>query len=346
MNRSLLLAIPLLGIAVVAPAQERVQPVSSTEDAKPDTHKVPNTDSSRQLPPQIPFTGTADADYTLGADDQISLTVVELDDQFTDKVFRIEMSGDVNIPLVGRVRAAGLTVKQLEESIEKALDKILREPQVVVGIVQFGSQPVSVLGEVNTPGVHQVKGQKNLLQALSLAGGFTESVGNTVTITRNLQWGVIPLPNAHDDPTGQYSVASISVKEILHGANPAKNISVMADDVITVSRAEIVYAVGSVNKPGGFLLGQDEGLSTLQVLSLAEGLTKTAAPQKAMILRLSEGSKHRTEIAVNLKTLMQGNGNDLPLQPGDILFVPNSAGKTATYRTIDAVLQGAAFARY
>jgi polysaccharide export outer membrane protein len=289
---------------------------------------------------QAQLRGQTDADYTFGPDDLISLTVVELDDQFTDKVFRVEMSGDVNIPLAGRVHAAGLTVKELEQSIEKNLRKILREPQVVVGIVQFGSQPVSVLGEVNTPGIHQVKGQKNLLQALSLAGGFTELVGNTVTITRKVELGQIPLPNAHEDPTGQFSVASVSVKEILHGANPAKNVPVMADDVITVSRAEVVYAVGSVNKPGGFLLGQDEGLSTLQVLSLAEGLAPTAAPQKAVILR-EDGSKKRSEISVNLKTLMQGSASDIPMQPGDILFIPNSTAKTVSHRAFEAIVQTA-----
>ena len=345
MNRSILLTISLLGIAVAAFAQQRVQPVSPSVNSKPESHVTP-ADSSQQLPPQAPFGGTADPDYLLGPDDLLSLTVVELDEQFTDKVFRIEMSGDVNIPIAGRVHAAGLTIRQLEEAIDKNFSKILKEPDVVVGIVQFGSQPVSVLGEVNTPGVHQVKGQKNLLQALSLAGGFTESVGNTVTITRKLQWGPIPLPNSHDDPTSQFSIASISVKEILHGANPAKNVPVMADDVITVSRAEVVYAVGSVNKPGGFLLGQDEGLSALQVLSLAQGLSRTAAPQRALILRLSGTSNQRTEIAVNLKILMQGTAGDVPLKPGDILFVPNSTAKSLSYRSFDAILQAAAFGKY
>ena len=137
-----------------------------------------------------------------------------------------------------------------------------------------------------------------------MAGGFTEEVGNTVTITRELQWGRIPLPNAHDDPTGQFSIASVSVKNVLHATRPEENIQVMPEDVISVSKAEIVYVVGSVKQPGGFPMGQDETLSTLQVLSLAQGTTSTAALDKAQIIRLVPGSPTRTQLAINLKQLL------------------------------------------
>jgi polysaccharide export outer membrane protein len=174
-----------------------------------------------------------------------------------------------------------------------------------------------------------------------LAGGFTEEVGNTVTITRELQWGRIPLPNAHDDPTGQFSIASVSVKNVLHATRPEENIQVMPEDVISVSKAEIVYVVGSVKQPGGFPMGQDETLSTLQVLSLAQGTTSTAALDKAQIIRLAPGSPTRTQLAINLKQLLQGRVADVPLQPGDILFVPNSKLKAAGERTVQAIVNAA-----
>jgi polysaccharide export outer membrane protein len=174
-----------------------------------------------------------------------------------------------------------------------------------------------------------------------LAGGFTEEVGNTVTITRELQWGRIPLPNAHDDPNGQFSIASVSVKNVLHAARPQENIQVMPEDVISVSKAEIVYVVGSVKLPGGFPMGQDETLSTLQVLSLAQGTTSTAALDKAQIIRLAPGSPTRTQLAINLKQLLQGRVADVPLQPGDILFVPNSKLKAAGERTVQAIVNAA-----
>jgi polysaccharide export outer membrane protein len=108
-----------------------------------------------------------------------------------------------------------------------------------------------------------------------------------------------------------------------------------------VPKADVVYAVGSVTKPGGFPLNQHESLSALQVVSLAQGAKNTAALDKAQILRRVPGSTSRTEIAVNLKQLMAGKGTDIQLQPDDILFVPNSAAKTAGYKTIDSIVAAA-----
>ncbi len=254
-----------LGIASFVFAQQRVQPINNREASA--------ADAPRQLPPNPASAPSDNADYVLGPGDQISLTVNDLDDQFTtDKTFRVDNGGDISIPYAGRIQAAGLTTGALEREIEGQLSKILKEPQVVVNITEYHSQPVSVLGEVNSPGLHQVQGDKTLFEALSLAGGFTDNLGNKVTITRNLKWGPIPLPEAHNDSTGQFSVASLNVRGLVNGSNPADNIAVMPDDVITVSRTEVVYAVGSVNKPGGFQLGQQESLSTLQVLSLGRGI--------------------------------------------------------------------------
>jgi len=289
-------------------------------------------------PPSNPPLASAASDYVLGPGDRISIIVTDLPDDFADKTFRVDNSGYVTIPYAGRIHAAGMTTERVAHEIDAAISRIIKQPDVTVGIAEFHSQPVSVLGEVNTAGEYQVQGQKKLLEAISLAGGFTDSVGNTVTITRQMQWGRIPLPNAHEDPTGQFSIASVSVKKILHSTDPQENIQVMPGDVIAVSKAEIVYAVGSVTKPGGFPMGQDETLSALQVVSLAQGLTPTAASQSAKIIRLNPQTKTRTELAVNLKQLLEGKVSDVPLQPGDILFVPNSKAKTAAFKSLQSIV--------
>jgi len=293
---------------------------------------------------QNPGKGTIPAlnsDYVLGPGDQVSIIVPDLDDLFTtDKIFRIDGSGDLILPYVGRLHAAGITSEALGKEIEAALTgKILKRPQAVVNIIEYHSQPVSVLGEVNAPGLHQLVGEKNLFEALSQAGGFTDNLGNTIRITRDLKWGPIPLPGARDDATGQFSVASLNVRNVLKASDPAhQNIALMPDDVISVSRTEVVYAVGSVTKPGGFQLGQDETLTTLQVLSLAEGLDKVAAPERALILRVVPGSAAKIRIPVNVKQVMAGNGQDMPLQADDILFIPSSKVKTVSYRTLEAAV--------
>lgn len=322
MRRSIFAGFTLLGIALCCNGQNTATPVD------------PNPGGANMATP-------ANSDYLLGPQDLISVIVTDLPDDFTDKTFRVDMSGDLTLPYAGRVHAAGLTTQGLEQAIRIALSKIIKDPDVTVGIAEFHSQPVSVLGEVNTAGEYQVQGRKKLLEAISMAGGFTEDVGNTVTITRQLQWGRVPLANAHDDPTGQFSIASLSVKNILHSTSPEQNIQVMPGDVISVSKAEIVYAVGSVTKPGGFPMGQDDSLSALQVVSLAEGLTSTAASQSAKIIRLDPATKTRTELAVNLKQLLEGKTSDVPLKPGDILFVPNSKAKTAAFRSLQSIVNTA-----
>jgi polysaccharide export outer membrane protein len=117
-----------------------------------------------------------------------------------------------------------------------------------------------------------------------------------------------------------------------------ENITVMPGDAIFVPRADLVYVVGSVVEPGGFPIGENEKLSALQVVSLAKGLVKTAAADKAKILRVVPGNPSRIEIPVNIKLLMAGRTTDIPLKPDDILFVPNSGAKSAGYRTMDAIV--------
>lgn len=276
--------------------------------------------------------------YVLGPDDQISIRAVDAE-EISDKPVRIDMQGNIRLPMVGRLHASGLTAEQLESAIAERLKAYIQTPDVSVSVVEFRSQPVSVIGSVRNPGVHQLQGRKTLVEILSLAGGLADDAGHSVKITRRLEWGRIPLPNAADDGSGGFSVAEVGLKEIMEARNPAENIFVCPQDVISVPRAEMVYVVGDVSKPGGFVLRERETVSVLQAISLAGGLDRAAAPQNARILRPARGSDARTEIAVNLKTIMTGQTGDVPMQPDDILFVPSSAPKRAIGRVAEAAVQ-------
>jgi polysaccharide export outer membrane protein len=277
----------------------------------------------------------APSNYVLGPNDQVTLSVADLE-EISNKPMRVDMRGDLNVPLAGRIHAEGLTVDQLETQLETILKKDLRDPHVVVTIAEFRSQPVSVLGNVVAPGVHQLEGRKTLFEMLSLAGGLRPDAGYSVKITRNIKWGRIPLPGAHDDASGQFSVASVSVKNIMNGSNPAENIIIKPEDTITVPKADLIYVLGSVRRPGGFVMGQDQTMSALQILALAEGMDHTASGSKARIMRVVPGNPVRTEIAVNLDKLQHGKVPDMQLQSDDILIVPSSAAKTVLVRTADA----------
>jgi len=277
--------------------------------------------------------------YLLGPGVLITVQALDLEEIDGKQPIRIDLRGDIKLPLAGRVHAAGLTVEQLETAIVERLKAYLQQPTVTVGIAEFRSQPVSVLGAVGTPGVLQLQGRKTLFEILSMAGGLKAEAGNVVVITRQKEQGAIPLPNAKEDPTGRFDVAEVSVKSIMGGKNPQDNILVHPNDVISVPKAELVYVIGAVKKPGGFVLSERETISILEALSLAEGLDRVASPQTAKILRATDRSAQRTEIAVDVKKILTGKSNDLPMTANDILFIPTSASKNAAIRGMEAALQ-------
>jgi len=280
----------------------------------------------------------AQTTYLLGPDDQLEITGPELSD-IASKPMRVDSDGDIQAPLVGPVHVGGLTVQQAEEKLNKTLSTYIRQPQVVVNVVEVRSQPVSVMGAVNTPGVHQVEGHKTLLEMLALAGGMRQDAGYGIRITRRLEWGCIPLPDAYLDPSGQFSVAEVDVKKIMEARNPEENIQILPHDVISVPKAEMVYVIGEVKRSGGFVLGEHQSISVLQALSLAEGLNGTADTRHAKILRLQRDADQRQELAVDVKGVLAGGKPDVALQGDDILFIPSSTGKKAAMRTLEAAIQ-------
>ena len=118
----------------------------------------------------------APASYVLGPDDQITLLASDAE-EISGKPMRIDMKGNLNLPLAGRVHAAGLTAEQLEAELEGKLKRYVKDPDVVVSITEFRSQPISVLGAVAKPGIHQLEGRKTLFEVLSLAGGLRDDAG-------------------------------------------------------------------------------------------------------------------------------------------------------------------------
>jgi polysaccharide biosynthesis/export protein len=276
--------------------------------------------------------------YLLGPDDQLEISGPELTDA-SNKPLRIDGEGEIQVPLVGRVHVAGLTVQQTEQELNKRLSTYIKRPQVVVNVAEVRSQPVSVLGAVNTPGVHQVQGHKTLLEMLELAGGVRPDAGYRVRITREHQWGCIPLSGAASDASGKFNVAEVNLKEIMEAKNPEENIQILPHDVISVPKAEMVYVIGEVKRSGGFVLGEHHSMSVLQALSLAEGLNVGADPRHARILRLKREADQREELPVNVKDVLTGKTADMALLGDDILFIPGSAGKKAALRALEAAIQ-------
>jgi polysaccharide export outer membrane protein len=282
----------------------------------------------------------APSTYLLGPDDQITIQGPEMD-EIVGKPYRIDPGGFISLPMLGRVKAGGMTVSDFEGQLNHAAARYVRDPQLVASVTEFHSQPVSVVGAVQQPGAQQLQGKKTLMQLISAVGGFRSDAGNTLSIAREIQWGPLPLPNAKADPSGEYSVAEISIQELLIEKNPQLNILMKPNDVVTVPVSETVYVVGDVHKAGGFLLGEHKDMTVLQAVALAEGIDGTSDARHSRIIHHPADASQRTETPVDVKRILAGKAGDVPLDGGDILFVPGSLSKKAGLRTVEAVIQTA-----
>lgn len=276
------------------------------------------------------------SDYVLGPDDEIIIRALDAE-EISNKPIRIDGTGNISFPMIGRIRASGLTIRQLEDQIRQKLAVYIFEPQVSVLVTAYRSQPVSVIGSVNRPGTLQLEGHKSLIEVLALAGGLAADAGSVVKITRRAEYGKIPLPNATPDESGERYIAEVKLRSLMEARRPEDNIMIMPNDVLSVPRGQMIYVVGEVRKSGGFVIGDRESISLIQAIAMAEGLTPTASPKQARIIRPTAGAK-RTEIPINLRDIMAGKKVDVPLQADDIILVPNSAAKSSFKRTLDTTL--------
>jgi polysaccharide export outer membrane protein len=283
----------------------------------------------------------AEPAYALGPGDRIVLTVADMDDLPTGPIV-IDPSGVIDLPLTGAVHAGGLTIPELKLLLADKLRKFITNPNISINLVASGSQPVTVIGEVNTPGVHQLSGSGHLLEVLSLSGGLKPDAGPTIIVTRQARWGAIT-----GTQTGligrDVTSVSFSVDDLLSATDPKANILMRPDDVVSVPRADLIYVVGDVKKAGGFPLSTHPTISLLQAVSLAEGLGPNNAAGRARILRPSPGGDGRPkEIPVDINKIFAGKSPDVSLRANDVLFVPKSGVKVTSQRLLDAALGVAA----
>ena len=276
--------------------------------------------------------------YVLGAGDEISLNVVDMP-EVSAKQLRIGPNGDVDLPLIGSINASGLTIEQLKSSLASKLAKYITDPEISINLVENQSRTVSVLGEVNSPGVRELSGPRNLVQIISLSGGVKTDAGPRVIITREADRGSLPVIGLAHTQTATFSTVTLSLDDLLASKTPSDNFLMEPGDVVSIPKEQVVYVIGDVHRSGGFPLSSHETISLLQALSLAEGLGPDAATGRAKILRPTPGSNTPKEIPIDVKAIISGKSPDLPMYANDILFIPNSGAKSGTRRAAEAVLQ-------
>jgi polysaccharide biosynthesis/export protein len=365
-GRFILAAFAASWLAGVAPAQT-TEPSDSTADA-PHPYEQTNDDYNRRLAElnrdllqEVPG-APADAyraDYRIGPDDLLDITVLEASE--LDRSPRVSASGEISLALIGTVRAAGLTTRELETVIEELLRRsYIKDPHVSVQVKEMQSHSVAVFGAVKKPGVFQLRDPKTVVELLSMAEGLDVDAGDTVIVEhhadatalsattvapRQIDASFKPAamsgstdPATADAATNSAGSVEINLKKLLGTGDPRLNVLVYPGDVVKVPRAELVYVVGEVAKPGGFQLKSNEKISVLQAVALAEGLTHTSASSRSRIIRTDPATGKRQEIPIDLNKILAGKTVDPMLEPRDIVFVPNSTGRAALYRGIEAAI--------
>lgn len=335
--------------ASTLPAQQQVPPAPKLETARETNDRIA----------QLALASTAkQPDYVIGSGDLISIEVFDVPELSRD--VRVNETGYISLPLIPvKIRGSGLTTFQLQDKIAELLQTngLVSNPQVTVFMKERKSEPITVIGAVKSPLVFQAVRQTTLLEVLSQAGGIADDAGGTVIITRAAP-AADPTPSAAPesgpksaDPMDAAIAAAkspdaapaqtitINLNDLLNSGDPKFNIPLLGGDVVSVPRAGIVYVVGAVIRPGGFVLQTDrDHLTALKVLSLAGGTTNTAKASHAVILRKNPQTGANEELPVDLQKVMQLKKQDVTLEASDILYVPDSTGKKALHRAGDVAI--------
>ena len=251
-------------------------------------------------------------DYRIGAEDLLQTNVYEQPD--LSSVLKVGSDGNISFPLLGRIKAEGFTVTELEMELEKKLsDGFLVNPQVSILIKEYRSRKIYVLGGVGKPGIYELRKSITLLEAISRAGGLVSDAAQHAIITRS--------KTDFGNPTPDKEPIRIDLKRLLDEGDTQLNINVNDGDVIQIPNPNTYFVFGEIKNPGSYTLEKD--VTILQAITRAGGFTKIAAPARTKVIRGKAGEE-RT-IKVDISSIIKGDKNkDIPLVADDIVIVPES----------------------
>jgi polysaccharide export outer membrane protein len=283
-----------VGLLFAAAASGQTAPVTpSAAQAQTAPASPAATPNSRQ------------ADYVVGPSDVLKVTV--FDEPTLTGTYRVDTDGSFTYPMLGRVEAAGKRVREVEQMLKTKLeDGFVKRAQVAVDVDQFRSRSIFIVGEVRSPGKYPMTGQMSLIEALAAAGSTTPAASSEVLILRPREQGITEALTP--DQVDQTNVRRISLGDLQLG-RLSENIQLMEGDTIFVPKAEKFFITGQIRSPGSYTY--ERGLTVLQAISLAGGLTDKGSNRRIKVIR-----------TVNGKKVEQGIDLDDSLQPGDTLVIP------------------------
>jgi len=308
---SISLLVPgIVGLLQVALAQDSgpAQDATHPGDVTTEPSKIATPPPARS-PEQKTTRPTNSSALIIGLGDEVDVTVYGAPDLSVHS--RVSSDGSIWMPLIDYVRIAGLSSSEAGAAIEAKLrqDNVLNDPQVSVYVKEYSSGGISVAGEVTRPGVYSALGPHRLFDILQTAGGLSERASGSVAISHKGNEEKPVTVELSKDPS-----------EMVRS-----NVELYPGDTVFAAKAAMVYVLGEVNKPGGYILNSTGAVTVLQVVAAAGGPTHLAAVGRARMLRRTPNGLQ--ESPVPLKALLRGKTADIPVLPEDILFVPSSRTK-------------------
>lgn len=254
---------------------------------------------------ESPRTPSTSPDVPLGSLDLLHVQVLGV--EALERRVRVAADGTITLPLVGSIRAAGLTVDGLEREIARHLvDGYVKDPQVSVFVEEFRSRRVSVSGAVRRPGSFEILRPATLLEALALAGGvLADEAAPRMQIVR---------PGAE---------TPIEVDRLaLQGGSLDQNLALQPGDLVHVPFDEMieVRVEGRVARPDRYRVRRSEALTVLRAVMMAGGVLGHASGRRVEVVR-REGEHRIRTLVVNLNRIREGREPDLPLQSDDVVVV-------------------------
>jgi polysaccharide biosynthesis/export protein len=240
-------------------------------------------------------------DYIVGKDDVLKVTVYDHNDLTTT----VRVSGDetINLPLLNKVKVAGLTSTQISDKITALLAKnYIINPQVNVFVEDYRSKKVVILGQVKKPGLYELQGRTTFLELISKAGGLTEEAGDKTVIKRKQG------PNSSKEP----SVLIIDMIKLIEEGDNSLDVETLDGDNIYIDKAGVFYVSGEVNKPNAYKF--EENTTVIKAITKAGGFSSYASKQSVRIIRKLNGNE---QVLENIKM-------NEPILPEDVILVPES----------------------
>jgi len=278
-----------------------------------------------------------DAVYRLGVGDVVKVSILAGGQEQVAKEMVVGDTGDVTVPFIGKLLAAGLTINELEKKIVHPLARdFFVDPQVHLQIKEYRSLQFFISGAVKDPGVFSLDFIPTIMDLIAKAGGVTLERGNLAYVLRGMK---DPVRMAQDKvleeldaevPTQSIAGTKpiiVDLQRLLDEGDMTENIRLATGDTVYIppgtkldQAATKIYVQGKVKKPGVF--DYQPGMTALAACIMAGGFDTFAAPNRARIIRQSDGK--RIVLTINLKKVQTGDAPDLPLQPGDRIHIPES----------------------